>query len=236
MTPAVHHAILRRTWGSSARARHFEFEMANGHRFEFHAGQFISLHLNSNGERVARPYSIAARRAEHCFELCVNVSPQEPEGDAWFRSLGVGERVEFTGPFGSFKLRQPAIGVSAFIATGTGIAPLRAMVHELYRTHKPEETWLIFGARREADILYREEFENLAHENPTLHFIPTLSRSEPGWKGHCGYVQIQIRKYLTGKQGLHAYVCGSPAMVEGVRTLLETMGYPPEAVSFERFE
>lgn len=234
MTPVVHHAILRRAWGSSPRARHFEFEMADGQQFDFRAGQFISLHPNFNGERTARAYSIAARRGEHRFELCVSV--QDLEGDAWFQSLRGGERVEFTGPFGSFKLRRPVTGVSAFIATGTGIAPVRAMIHELYRLHKPQEAWLIFGVRREVDILYREEFENLAREHSSFRFIPTLSRPDARWDGHRGRVQIQIEKYLARKRPFNAYVCGSRAMVEEVRALLVTMGYPPGAVSFERFE
>lgn len=233
MTQPVHHAILRRVWGSSPRARHFEFQMANGKRFEFRAGQYISLHTHLNGERVARAYSIAARQADDQFELCANVSPGV---DAWLLGLKKGETVEVSGPFGSFELRRPLGRVSAFIATGTGIAPVRAMIQELYRKYQPEETWLIFGVRREADILYREEFEKIAREHPEFHFIPTLSRHEPGWTGHRGYVQEQIRMYLRGKEGLQAYVCGSPAMVEQVRELLQTMGYGGEAVSFERFE
>lgn len=236
MNATIHHAILRRVWGASARARRFEFEVEDGERFESHPGQFVSLHLGSNGARAARAYSIAARRADRFFELCVNVSPQGPEGGEWFRDARAGQRVEFAGPFGSFKLLSPPPRVSVFIATGTGIAPLRAMVHELYRAHQPEEAWLIFGVRREADIIYRREFERLALEHSSLHFIPTLSRPDPGWQGHRGYVQIQIEKYLGGKRGMHAYVCGSPAMVDEIRALLEKMGYSREAVSFERFD
>ncbi|HEV2498468.1 MAG TPA: FAD-dependent oxidoreductase [Terriglobia bacterium] len=233
MTPPVHHAVLRRVWGSSSRARHFEFQMANGQRFKFHAGQYISLHTHLNGEGVARAYSIAARQADDRLELCVNVSSGE---DAWLLGLKRDEEVEFSGPFGSFELRHPPGLVAAFIATGTGIAPIRAMIQELYRKYKPEEVWLIFGVRREADILYREEFEKLARVHPEFRFVPTLSRPDPGWMGRRGYVQEQIKKYLRGKEGLQAYVCGSPAMVEQVRALLQTMGYDDDAVSFERFE
>ncbi|MGH9342297.1 MAG: ferredoxin--NADP reductase [Terriglobia bacterium] len=233
MTLAVHHAILRRVWGSSPRARHFEFQMANGKRFDFRAGQYISLHTQLNGDRVARAYSIAARRADDGFELCVNVSSEE---DSWLLGLKSDEDVEFSGPFGAFELQHPASRVSAFIATGTGIAPIRAMIQELYRKDRPEEAWLIFGVRREVDILYREEFEKIAREHPKFRFIPTLSRPDPGWTGHRGYVQEQIRKYLAAKERLQAYVCGSPAMVEQVRELLQTMGYGDDAVSFERFE
>lgn len=236
MTQPLHHGVIRRIWGESERTRRFEIELIEGLPFVFRAGQFISLHFNSNGGRIARPYSIAARLAGRRFELCVNVLPGDQDGNTWFSNAKVGEHLEFTGPFGSFKLRQPPDCVSAFIATGTGIAPIRAMIHELYRSCQPEEAWLIFGVRREADIVYREEFEKLAREHPSLHFIPTLSRPGPDWKGHRGYVQVQVQKYLVGQGGLHAYICGSPQMITEVRELLNAMGYPPDAISFERFE
>lgn len=210
--------------------------MINGRRFEFRPGQFISLYLGSNGSRIARPYSIAAWHGENRFELCIGLPSPDAEADGWFRSAREGQPVEFAGPFGSLQLADSLPAVSVFIATGTGIAPLRAMLHELYRIHRPPEVWLIFGARRESDILYREEFERFARDNPSFHFIPTLSRPGDEWSGDRGRVQAQVRKYLANKHGLHAYLCGSPAMVGEVRDLFVEMGYPPEAISYERFE
>lgn len=211
--------------------------MANGQRFEFRAGQFISVYLGRNGSRIARPYSIAARKRDGGrFELCVSLAPADPEAGSWFQHARPGDQIEFTGPFGAFKLTEPPSPVSAFIGTGTGIAPLRAMLRELYRLHSPEEVWLIFGARRESDILYREEFEQLARERSSFHFVPTLSQPGPDWAGHRGYVQDAIVKYLARKPRLHTYVCGSPEMVESVGALLRSLGYPPEDVSFDRFE
>jgi len=236
LTHPVYHAVLRRIWGSSDRAKHLEFEVANGKKFDFRPGQFIALHIYRNGEQHIRAFSIAtAHRADNCFELCLNLK-REGDVSRWLLDLKAGSTIEFTGPYGVFRLYHSPDRVSAFIATGTGIAPIRAMLQELYRQDHPEETWLIFGVQKEADILYRDEFEKLARENPSFHFIPTLSRPDPEWKGHTGYVQQQIRKYLSGKQGLHAYVCGTPKMVEDVRRLFRGMGYGPEAVSYEKFE
>lgn len=210
--------------------------MAGGKQFKFRAGQFVSLYLGRNGCRIARPYSIAAHGAGGRFEICASLTPADPEAGSWFQRARPGDQIEFAGPFGAFKLSETQSPVSAFIASGTGIAPLRAMLHELYRLHSPEEAWLIFGARHETDILYREEFEQLAREHSSFHFIPTLSKPGPDWKGHRGHVQSHIPKYLARKAGLHVYVCGSPEMVASVVALLGSLGYPPEAVSSERFE
>jgi len=231
-----HRAVVRSVWNLNPRTRQLELEMAGGERFDFHPGQFIALHLNSDGQPATRAYSIAtATRTDNRFELCLNVIPEE-ETSAWFSGLKAGDAVHFTGPYGAFKLRHPLDRVSAFIANGTGIAPIRAMLQELYRKHRGAEAWLIFGARREADILFREEFERLARENPGFRFVPTLSRPGSDWTGHTGYVQKHIKKYLTGREEFHAYVCGRPEMVEDVRRLLREMGYVAEAISSERYE
>lgn len=234
VTQKIHHALLRRAWNAGPRTRHFEFEMMNGRHFEFQPGQFISLHIKLQGQRLARAYSIASR-IDNRFELVLNVGPEELVSP-WLLGLKGGDAIEFTGPYGAFQLHHPLTRISAFIATGTGIAPIRAMLQELYHQDRPDEAWLIFGVRKEADILYREEFEKLAKRYPGFHFIPTLSRPDAGWSGHAGYVQQQIKKYLSGKQGLHAYICGSPRMVQEVRGLLRTLGYGPEAVSYEKLE
>lgn len=232
----LHHASLRRAWGASRRAMHFEFELANGSAFEFHSGQFISLHIQQGDKRYARAFSIAtARRTDNHFELCMSVESGD-EAAAWFLDLHAGDPIEFTGPYGIFRLRRPLGRVLAFIATGTGIAPIRAMLQELDRKHKPRETWLIFGVRDESDILYIDEFEDLKRRNPDFHFIPTLSRPQPGWEGHRGYVQEQIKKHLASKDGLQVYACGKPEMVEDVRRLLHSMGYSDEAVNYEKLE
>jgi ferredoxin-NADP reductase len=221
---------------STDRTRHLELETKNGEAFDFTAGQFISIHMEWNGERYARAYSIAsALRPDRRFELCVREAEDDP-ATAWLAGIQVGDPVEFTGPYGYFKLRQPPDLVSAFVATGTGIAPIRAMLQQLQARGGLGEAWLIFGVRHEEDILYREEFEALERKNPNFHFIPTLSRAGPGWKGHRGYVQGQVKRYLSGKKGLHAYVCGAPQMVMDVRTLLAGMGYSQEDVSYEKYE
>ncbi len=235
MTPTLHHALLRRTWGANRRAVHFEFELANGGAFQFHSGQFISLHIQQGSKHYARAYSIAtASRADNRFELCMNITSND--ASAWLLGLTAGDQIEFTGPYGIFRLRRPLGRLLAFIATGTGIAPIRAMLQDLDRNHKPRETWLIFGVREESDILYIDEFKDLKRRNPNFHFVPTLSHPGPGWTGLQGHVQEQIQKHLARKEGLQAYVCGKPEMVEDVRRLLRSMGYGDEVVGYEKLE
>lgn len=238
MNHVPNEAVLRGVRFTNDRTKHFEFEVANGRQFNFRPGQFISLDLSVDGIRERRPYSIAsAPRQDNRFDLCLNMLPAG-RVSSWLFRLKPGDVVRFTGPFGFFTLREPPDPVSAFIATGTGIAPVRAMLQQLRREHASRgfETWLIYGVRSEQDILYRDEFEKLAAEDSNLHFIPTLSRPQPGWKGHVGYVQQHVARYLQAKKQFHAYICGLRRMVQDVARELKLMGYDPKCLSFEKYD
>jgi len=233
---ARHSALLRNVWNTNDRTKHFEFETANGSRFEFRPGQYISLEFNVDGQRLNRAYSVASSpHHDNRFDLCLNIVLGGHVSPSIF-DLKPGDRIQFRGPFGQFVLREPPDPVSAFIATGTGIAPLRSMVQYLFQKPCSSEVWLILGVREEADILYRREFEQLAREHENFHFVPTLSRPGPRWPGHTGYVQKQIDRYLRGKQGFHAYICGLSKMVNDVRHQLRAMGYDAKSLSCEKYD
>lgn len=231
-----HSARLRNVWYTNDRTKHFEFETANGSRFEFRPGQYISLDFNVDGDKLMRAYSIASSpHHDNRFDLCLNIVLGGHVSPSVF-DLRPGDDIHFRGPFGQFVLREPPDPVSAFVATGTGIAPLRSMLQYLFQEPCDSEVWLIFGVREEADILYRDEFEQLASKHPNFHFVPTLSRPGKDWTGDSGYVQKQIERYLRRKQGFHAYVCGLKKMVSDVRRQLRAMGYSPKAISCEQYD
>ena len=152
--------------------------------------------------------------------------------------LDEGAEIALQGPFGDFTLRPPA-GDTVFIATGTGIAPFRSMLHWLLakrERHGGHDFWLLFGARREGDIYYREEFERLAAEHGNFHFLPTLSRAEADWKGLRGYVQVHICEIVGARHDLRAYICGLDRMVKANRELLKSLGWDRTAIRYEKYD
>ena len=95
-----------------------------------------------------------------------------------------GEEISCQGPFGDFILRPP-LRDTIFIATGTGIAPFRSMLHWLLADparHQEKQLSLFFGNRTEQDIYYHEEFLKLAAQHANFRYLPTLSRGV--WNGH----------------------------------------------------
>jgi len=124
-----------------------------------------------------------------------------------------------------------------FVATGTGIAPMRGFLQWLFAEparHQGKHFWLVYGTRYEKDIYYHEEFERLAADHPNFRYEITVSRPTDAWKGRKGYVQEIVREItqkLTDDERHMAdvYICGLNNMVSGVRDLLTEMGVDPEA-------
>ncbi len=224
--------------------KHFLFRVENCERFDFLPGQFVSLTHDFQGAEVTRSYSIASPpRRDNLIELCLNRS--EPSRFAGYLfGLEPGARVRLAGPHGEFVLQPGALRSgspphdSLFVATGSGLAPIRSMLHHLLEATRsaPPQAWLLFGVRAEKGILYRDEFERLAAEHPNFHFVPTLSRPGEGWHGATGYVQEHLERLLGSRTGLDAYLCGLKAMVDEVRALLERAGFDPASILYEKYD
>lgn len=230
----MYEATLLESYLCAPHTKHFRFRVEGGRPFWFQPGQHVSLVRSFNGEEQARPYSIASPpREDNSLEFCLNlIEPGLFSG--YLFGLQAGERVRFDGPFGSFLLR-PDPRDSLFVATGTGIAPIRSMLHHLFGGSACRRVWLLFGVRNEHGILYREEFEQLAGQHPNFRFVPTLSRPGEQWPGATGYVQEHIPHLLDGETRIYAYVCGLNAMVNEVSELLEQIGVARDSIIYEKY-
>ena len=188
-----------------AQCFHFHFKIEGLETFSFTPGQFISaVTTDQKGKEQTRAYSIASAPQANEFDLCVN----RVEGGFFSNhlpDLTVGAANQVYGPNGYFPLRQP-ITDSIFVATGTGIAPIRSFMQWLFLPgsgpdagsdrSNGREIWLIYGTRFETDIYYHEEFEALAARKSNFHYLPTLSRAKNDWTGLRGYVQNHMASIL----------------------------------------
>ncbi len=225
----------------SDRTRHLEFEVQDAGRFDFIAGQFISMKAAQGEREVTRAYSIAsAPHGNNRFDLCLNRVEQGFFSN-FLCDLEAGRGVRFHGPHGYFVLKNP-VRDSILIATGTGIAPIRGMLHWVFEEtdngarHGGREFWLVFGNRLPGDIYYHDEFTALAARFPNFHYLPTLSRAGAEWTGLRGYVQEHVRGIAQGRTDMDAYICGMKEMVIANRTQLLDLGWDKKSVVFERFD
>ena len=230
---------LLRTQPLSALTRHLEFEVKGVARFGFVAGQWLSFKTNKpDGEEITRAYSIASSPSEdNRFALCLN-RVQDGFMSNFLCDMKEGAEIRCQGPFGDFILRPP-LRDTIFIATGTGIAPLRSMLHWLLADparHQDKQFWLVFGNRTEQDIYYHDEFLALAGKHANFHYLPTLSRGGPEWQGLRGYVQEHVPAIVQGRTDMHAYICGLDKMIKANRELLKGLGWDRKSILYEKYD
>jgi len=184
----------------SAQCYHLEFVLEDMESFDFAAGQFISaVAPDHRGKMQTRAYSIASAASSNKFDMCVN----RVEGGFFSNflvDLPEGQTVQIHGPHGNFTLRNPLTD-SIFVATGTGIAPMRAFTQWFFPESGPHagqdrsegrQIWLVYGTRYESELYYRDYFDRIAAEHPNFQYITSLSRAHEEWPGLRGYVQEHV--------------------------------------------
>lgn len=218
----------------SSTVRNFHFEFREKPRFDFESGQFVMVEVPREDKTVRKPYSIASPpHWPDKIELCI----KKVEGgyvSTYFFNLDVGYIMPMEGPLGVFRLKKPYPERLVFVATGTGVAPLRAMIHSLLNEGHAGKITLILGIRYENEILFDVEFRKLAEERSNFEYLPTISRPEK-WQGAKGYVQDRIRQHFADPQGIQIYACGLVPMINSLKETLIELGYPKQALHFERW-
>jgi len=166
--------------------------------------------------------------------------------------LEVGQSVEFHGSHGLFLLRAPLTD-SIFIATGTGIAPMRGFVEYLFPESGEDRSqgrkiWLVYGTRYQSELYYEDYFERVAASRPNFFYHKTLSRSHEAWEGARGYVQELVEQIARehasqsvppidgAAYNIHAYICGLNEMVSANRDCLKALGWERKQIIFERYD
>ena len=224
--------------------RELTFERADGQPMAFEPGQWVNALLPlavGDAPETKRSYSIAsAPDGSPRFEIAVT-RVQGGAGSTWLHAMTEGTVLRFSGPQGFFT-RPLASPPSLFVATGTGVTPLRSMLRASLSAGALAPTWVLLGVRHAEDMLYAPEFRALAERHRFVRFEPTLSQPPNDWIGRTGYVQAHVRALwneLAAASDVepHAYVCGLQRMVGSVRDLLrKDMGIARERVHSERYD
>lgn len=189
-------------------------------RFEFLPGQYIDV---IGPEGIRRSYSLAAAPNESQeLELHVRRVVAGKLSAYWFGQARCGDLLRLYGPLGTFFLGDLADRALVFLATGTGIAPVKAMLEGLSRgisNQLPSSIHVYWGARSQGDLYWTRE------ESLTPHrFIPVLSRAPSNWEGARGYVQSALMADGHDLKQLTVYACGSNEMIHDARRQLVASG------------
>ena len=188
--------------------------------FAFIPGQYIDV-IGAGGMR--RSYSLAsADNSGHTLELQIRAVDDGVMSDYWFKRANANDLLRLSGPFGTFFLRDVAGLDLIFLATGTGIAPVKAILESLPSLppdNCPASVTVVWGGRVLADLYF--DVTALPGKHP---FIPVLSRASPEWTGACGYVQDALLRHAPDLGKAMVYACGSEAMIRSAKTALTEAG------------
>jgi ferredoxin-NADP reductase len=224
----------------SQKIKRFFIVLPDVATFDFEPGQFITFDLPISDKRTNRwkSYSIAnAPDGSNILELCI-VHLEGGSGSGYFfNDVKVGSVLKFKGPDGAFVLRQPLDFDLVLLCTGTGVAPFKSMVDHIFFNKIPfKKIHLIFGTRKEEDIIYRQEFESYAAVNNNFTYDVVLSK-EANWEGKKGHIhQVYLEKYAESRPDLKFMICGWSKMIdEAVANLLITCKYERSQVQYELY-
>lgn len=190
--------------------------------FAFLPGQYIDV-VGQGGAR--RSYSLANTfAADGLLELHIAAVPGGVMSDYWFGDARVNDLLRINGPLGTFFLRDIAGMHLIFLATGTGIAPIKSMLGAINSTaneSKPLSVTVYWGARTWPELYWDVNGAPGSHR-----YVPVLSRANGDWSGARGYVQNVAMAENPDLSEAIVYACGSDAMIHGAKAMLLEAGLP----------
>lgn len=187
--------------------------------FRHVAGQYIDIMLKG-GKR--RAYSIANKPSVHGvidIELHVRHSPGGLFTDHVFSGMKERELLRFEGPLGTLFLREDSDKPIIFLASGTGFAPIKALIEHAVSKGMKRKMTLYWGGRRPHDIYMSDLAERWADEHDTFSFVPVVSEacSADNWDGRSGLVHRAVMEDFPDLSGHQVYACGNPDMIDAAR-------------------
>ncbi len=216
-----------------------QLQLPANDRLLYRAGQYIEFILK---DQSRRSYSIAS--APHTqeqtpgIELHVRHMPGGKFTDHVFGAMKEKEILRMEGPFGSFFLREDAAKPIVLLASGTGFAPIKAIVEHMRHAGDTRPATLYWGCRTRADLYQHDWCERAAAAMPNLKYVPVLSEAQPeeAWTGRTGFVHQAVLADFDDLSGHQVYACGAPVMVDAAqRDFVALRALPPEEFYADAF-
>ena len=199
-------------------------------QFRFIPGQYINL-IGKNG--LQRSYSLASNCSGQVLEMHVRQVQNGIMSEYLFENAKVDDLLRISGPHGTFVLRPLAESDLIFVATGTGIGPVKSMIEQIESKpadQLPRSIKILWGMRREDEIYWSP-----GNKLGPVDFIPVLSQAGDNWDGERGYVQdVLVRSNLITPQ-TYIYSCGSEAMINTIKSKALSAGLTEEKFYSDSF-
>jgi len=211
---------------------------ANQH-LQYRAGQYIEFILRDGARRSYSMANAPGRLGSPpAIELHIRHMPGGKFTDHVFGAMKEKEILRLEGPFGSFFLRDESTKPVVLLASGTGFAPIKAIVQQMQSQGSQRDAVLYWGCRRKADLYQHDWCVEAAAAMPNLRYVPVLSEAtaEDAWTGRTGFVHQAVMGDRPDLSGHQVYACGAPVMVDSAqRDFVARCGLPEDEFYADSF-
>ena len=216
--------------------RHLVVRLIEPDQIKFFPGQYMDFTIP--GTDAVRSFSMAntTSRDTGLLEFVIKVYPDGQFSKFLAEKLAEGDRLDITGPFGVFTLREGDNDL-VFVGGGAGMAPILSLLRSMAERGLQRKATFFYGARTKKDLCFEAELHELEEKLPDFRYIPALSEpgDDDGWDGETGLITDVVKRLASDLRGAHAYVCGPPPMVEAALPLLETLGVEEKRIYYDKF-
>ena len=203
----------------------------------FFPGQYVDFAVP--GHDATRSFSMAniPSLEDGQLEFVIRIYPDGLFSGFLDTEVEVGDRLDITGPFGVFTLRDAPEKDLIYVGGGAGMAPILSLLRSMAERGIDRKATYYYGARRRKDLCFEKELRALEEKLPNFRFVPALSEPEAGddWDGEVGLITDVVRRRETDLGRTDAYVCGPPPMVEAALELLSTLGVQDKRIFYDKF-
>lgn len=206
--------------------------------FKYHAGQYVEFLLRDGARRAYSMANAPHTQAEAPqVELHVRHTPGGKFTDHVFGAMKEKEILRVEGPFGSFYLREDSTKPMVMLASGTGFAPLKAMIEHMKFKGITRPAVLYWGGRRPADLYMHDWVMARVAEMPNLSYVPVVSDALPedAWTGRTGFVHNAVLQDLPDLSKYQVYACGAPIVVDSAQAAYNQAGLPADEFFADSF-
>jgi CDP-4-dehydro-6-deoxyglucose reductase, E3 len=202
----------------------------------YRAGQYIEFMLR-DGKR--RSYSLAnAPSLEAPLSLHIRHMPGGLFTEQVFGTMKERDILRFEGPMGTFFLREDSEKPIVMLASGTGFAPIKALVEHMIHLKSARPVALYWGGRRPQDLYMQDLCREWEASLPNFRYVPVVSDALPedGWSGRSGFVHAAVMEDFPDLSGHQVYACGAPVVVDSARRdYVAKCGLPAEEFFADAF-
>jgi propane monooxygenase reductase component len=217
--------------------RHLVLRLVEPGEIKFFPGQYVDIAIP--GTNATRSFSMAntSSRESGQLEFVIKIYPDGLFSHFLDTTLEVGDRLELTGPYGVFTLREGDDAGLVFVGGGAGMAPILSLLRSMAERGITRKATYYYGARRRRDLCFEDELRALEQTLSAFRYVPALSEPDPAddWDGEVGLITDVVQRHERDLKNAHAYVCGPPPMVEAALPLLGRLGVPEKRIYYDKF-